>query len=127
MKLKYVKSVSESVVSVSLSLTNMTTREKKALRVLGSPMVTLDKEYSTSGVTVSLEQAVDSFGVDMEFPGEITTISEVLEEAQTFITDMQEAITDVMLELMTSYKAVESAISSQSGELEIRDGEQAGA
>lgn len=124
MKLKYTKAIDESVVTVTLSLTNMTTREKKAIRVLGAPVVTLEKEYPTSGTTVALETPVDDFSVEMEFPGTVENISDVLEEANTFVTDVHEAVTEVMLELMTSYKAIEKVVTSQSGELEIKDGEQ---
>ena len=124
MKLKYTKAIDESVVTVTLSLTNMTTREKKAIRVLGAPVVTLEKEYPTSGTTVALEIPVDDFSVEMEFPGTVENISDVLEEANTFVTDVHEAVTEVMLELMTSYKAIEKVVTSQSGELEIKDGEQ---
>lgn len=124
MKLKFNKSISESVVTVNLSLTNLTTREKKALRILGAPTVVVEKAYEISGTTVDIDQSIDDFSVEMDFTGTIENITEVLDEASTFITDVHEVITDVMTELMTSYKSIEKAASQQSGELEIKDGEQ---
>jgi len=123
MKLKFNKSISESVVTVTLSLTNLTTREKKALRILGAPTVVVEKAYEISGTTVDLNQDIDNFSVETVFSGTIENIAEVLDEASTFITDVQEAVTDVMSELMTSYKAIEKVTTQQSGELEIKDGE----
>ena len=124
MKLKFNKAISESTVTVNLNLTNMTAREKKAIRVLGAPIVVLEKDYETSGTSVALNNAVDEFSVEVEFAGTIETIADVLEEASTFVTDVQEAVTEVMLELMTNYKTIEKVVEEQSGELEIRDGEQ---
>ena len=124
MKLKFNKAISESTVTVNLNLTSMTAREKKAIRVLGAPIVVLEKDYEVSGTSVALNNAVDEFAVEVEFVGTIETIADVLEEASTFVTDVQEAVTEVMLELMTNYKTVEKVVEEQSGELEIRDGEQ---
>lgn len=124
MKLKFNKAISESTVTVNLNLTSMTAREKKAIRVLGAPIVVLEKDYETSGTSVALNNAVDDFSVETEFVGTIENISDVLEEANTYVTDVQEAVTEVMLELMTNYKQIEKTIENQSGELEIRDGEQ---
>ena len=124
MKLKYTKSISESIVTVNLNLTSMTAREKKAIRILGAPVVVLEKDYEVSGTSVALNNAVDDFMIETEFVGTIETISDVLDEANTFVTDVHEAVNEVMLELMTNYKQVERVVEEQSGELEIKDGEQ---
>ena len=124
MKLKYTKSISESTVTVNLNLTSVTAREKKAIRVLGAPVVVLEKDYEVSGTSVALNNAVDDFMIETEFVGTIETISDVLDEANTFVNDVHEAVNEVMLELMTNYKQVERVVEEQSGELEIKDGEQ---
>lgn len=125
MKLKYTKSISESTVTVNLNLTSMTAREKKAVRVLGAPVVVLEKDYEVSGTSVALNNAVDNFMIETEFIGTIENISDVLDEANTYVNDVYEAVNEVMLELMTNYKQVERIVEEQSGEMEIRDGEQA--
>lgn len=125
MKLKYTKSISESTVTVNLNLTSMTAREKKAVRVLGAPIVVLEKDYEVSGTSVALNNAVDNFMIETEFTGTIENISDVLDEANTYVNDVYEAVNEVMLELMTNYKQVERVVEEQSGEMEIRDGEQA--
>jgi hypothetical protein len=125
MKLKYTKSISESTVTVNLNLTSMTAREKKAVRVLGAPIVVLEKDYEVSGTSVALNNAVDNFMIETEFTGTIENISDVLDEANTYVNDVYEAVNEVMLELMTNYKQVERIVEEQSGEMEIRDGEQA--
>lgn len=125
MKLKYTKSISESTVTVNLNLTSMTAREKKAVRVLGAPVVVLEKDYEVSGTSVALNNAVDNFMIETEFTGTIENISDVLDEANTYVNDVYEAVNEVMLELMTNYKQVEKVVEEQSGEMEIRDGEQA--
>lgn len=124
MKLKYTKSISESTVTVNLNLTSMTAREKKAVRVLGAPVVVLEKDYEVSGTSVALNNAVDNFMIETEFTGTIENISDVLDEANTYVNDVYEAVNEVMLELMTNYKQVERVVEEQSGEMEIRDGEQ---
>ena len=124
MKLKYTKSISESTVTVNLNLTSMTAREKKAVRVLGAPVVVLEKDYEVSGTSVALNNAVDNFMIETEFTGTIENISDVLDEANTYVNDVYEAVNEVMLELMTNYKQVERVVEEQSGELEIKDGEQ---
>ena len=124
MKLKYTKSISESTVTVNLNLTSMTAREKKAVRVLGAPIVVLEKDYEVSGTSVALNNAVDNFMIETEFTGTIENISDVLDEANTYVNDVYEAVNEVMLELMTNYKQVERIVEEQSGEMEIRDGEQ---
>lgn len=125
MKLKYTKSISESTVTVNLNLTSMTAREKKAVRVLGAPIVVLEKDYEVSGTSVALNNAADNFMIETEFTGTIENISDVLDEANTYVNDVYEAVNEVMLELMTNYKQVERVVEEQSGEMEIRDGEQA--
>ena len=124
MKLKYTKSISESTVTVNLNLTSMTAREKKAVRVLGAPVVVLEKDYEVSGTSVALNNAVDDFMIETEFTGTIENISDVLDEANTYVNDVYEAVNEVMLELMTNYKQVERIVEEQSGEMEIKDGEQ---
>lgn len=124
MKLKYTKSISESTVTVNLNLTSMTAREKKAVRVLGAPIVVLEKDYEVSGTSVALNNTVDNFMIETEFAGTIENISDVLDEANTYVNDVYEAVNEVMLELMTNYKQVERVVEEQSGEMEIRDGEQ---
>lgn len=124
MKLKYTKSISESTVTVNLNLTSMTAREKKAVRVLGAPIVILEKDYEVSGTSVALNNTVDNFMIETEFTGTIENISDVLDEANTYVNDVYEAVNEVMLELMTNYKQVERVVEEQSGEMEIRDGEQ---
>lgn len=125
MKLKFNKSISESTVTVNLNLTSMTAREKKAVRVLGAPIVVLEKDYEVSGTSVALNNAVDDFMIETEFTGTIENISDVLDEANTYVNDVYEAVNEVMLELMTNYKQVERVVEEQSGEMEIKDGEQA--
>ncbi len=123
MKLKFNKSISDSQITVTLSLTNNTINEKKALRILGAPAIVLEKSYDISGTMVSIDTNVSDFNVEYTFKGTTENISDVVEEANTFVTDVQEVVTDVMTNLMTSYKAVEKAVTSSSGELDIKDGE----
>lgn len=123
MKLKFNKSISDSQITVTLSLTNNTINEKKALRILGAPAIVLEKSYDVSGTMVSIDTNVSDFNVEYTFKGTTENISDVVEEANTFVTDVQEVVTDVMTNLMTSYKAVEKAVTSSSGELDIKDGE----
>lgn len=123
MKLKFNKNISDSQINVTLTLTNNTINEKKALRILGSPAVVFEKSYDVSGTTVSIDTNISDFNVEYTFIGTTENIAEVVDEVNTFVTDVQEVVTDVMTNLMTAYRAVEKATSSSSGELEIRDGE----
>lgn len=125
MKLKFIKSISESNILVSLTLTGMTANEKKAIRYLGAPVVRLEKTYEVSGTSVLMEQAVNDFvGIETSFEGTVDNISEIMEEANTFISDVKDAVESEMIELMNTYKEVEKELEKQSGELDIKDGEE---
>lgn len=124
MKLKFIKSISESNILVSLTLTGMTANEKKAIRYLGAPTINLEKTYEVSGTSVLMEQAVNDFvGVETSFEGTVDNISEIMEEANTFINDVKDAVETEMIELMNTYKEIEKELEKQSGEFEIKDGE----
>lgn len=123
MKLKFNKIISDSDITVTLSLTSLTINEKKALRILGAPAIVLEKTYETSETTVTIDTNVTDFNIEYTFKGTVENISEVIEEVNTFVTDVQEVVTNAMTDLMTAYKSVEKAVSAQSGELEIKDGE----
>lgn len=123
MKLKFNKSINKSQVTVVLSLTNNTVNEKKAIKILGAPQITLEKTYPISQTTVTIDANVSDFNIEYSFNGTVDNISEVIDEANTFVTDVQEKVTDAMKDLMTAYKTIEKQVASQSGELEIKDGE----
>ncbi len=124
MKLKFIKSINESNILVSLTLTGMTANEKKAIRYLGAPVIKLEKTYEVSGTSVLMEQAVNDFvSVETSFEGTVDNISEIMEEANTFINDVKDAVETEMIELMNTYKEIEKELEKQSGEFEIKDGE----
>lgn len=125
MKLKYNKQTTGSVVTVTLGLTNLSTREKKAIRILGAPEVVFEEAYDTSGTTVSIHTNVADFNSlqPFVFNGTIDTIGDVLEEANSLIMSVHETLEEVMSELMLTYREVENLTSSNSsGEIPIRDG-----
>ena len=123
MKLKFYKSISESQIPVSLSLTNLTVNERKAIKILGAPKIALEKTYNVSDTSVLIDTDVTSFSEEYTFKGTTDNIYTVIEEVNTFVTDVQEVITEAMSTLMASYRDIERSVASQSGELEIADGE----
>ena len=123
MKLKFYKSISESQITVSLSLTNLTVNERKAIKILGAPKIALEKTYNVSDTSVLIDTDVASFSEEYTFKGTTDNIYTVIEEVNTFVTDVQEVITEAMSTLMASYRDIEKSVASQSGELEIADGE----
>ena len=123
MKLKFYKSISESQITVSLSLTKLTVNERKAIKILGAPKIALEKTYNVSDTSVLIDTDVTSFSEEYTFKGTTDNIYTVMEEVNTFVTDVQEVITEAMSTLMASYRDIEKSVASQSGELEIADGE----
>ena len=123
MKLKFYKSISESQITVSLSLTNLTVNERKAIKILGAPKIALEKTYNVSDTSVLIDTDVTSFSEEYTFKGTTENIYTVIEEVNTFVTDVQELITEARSTLMASYRDIEKSVASQSGELEIADGE----
>ena len=123
MKLKFYKSISESQITVSLSLTNLTVNERKAIKILGAPKITLEKTYNVSDTSVLIDTDVTSFSEEYTFKGTTDNIYTVIEEVNTFVTDVQEVITEAMSTLMASYRDIEKSVASQAGELEIADEE----
>lgn len=121
MYLKYTKALKDSTLTVSLYCSNFSTDETKAIRQLGAPKITLAKSYEVSGVTVDLDVAVPSLNVSQEFKGTTDTIQDILAEGDDFIRDVAQAITDVMVELMTQYRNIQSATAKTSGQIKIQD------
>lgn len=121
MYLKYTKALKDSALTVSLYCSNFTTDETKAIRQLGAPKITLSKSYEVSGVTVDLNASVPSLNVNQEFKGTTDTVQDVLAEGNEFITDVAQAITEVMVELMTQYRAIQTEVAKVSGQIKIQD------
>lgn len=124
MKLKFNRQITGSVVTVVLALTNMTTRERRALKTLGSPAIKLEEAYEVSGTTVDIDTTIDAFNElgAFTFRGTVETIPDVLEEVYNFIVAMHEVVTDAMCDLMLAYKEIEGIATNVSGEIKIIDG-----
>lgn len=96
MKLKFYKSISESQITISLSITNMTVNERKAIKILGAPKIALEKTYNVSDTSVLIDTDITSFNEEYTFKGTTDNIYTVIEEVNTFVTDVQEVITEAI-------------------------------
>ena len=121
MYLKYNKSLKDSTLTISLYCSNFSTEETKAIRQLGAPKIVLSKAYEISGVTVDIETAVPSLNLTQTFVGTTDTIQDVLAEGDEFIDDVAQAITEVMLELMTQFTSIKTTVAETSGQIKIND------
>ena len=124
MKLKYNRQVSNSTVTVVLMLSNMTTRERRAIKTLGSPSVKYEEAYEVSGTTVDIDTTIDKFSElgPFVFKADVESIGDVLDEVASFIAGIHETLTDVMSDLMLSYKEIEAIANDVTGEIGIADG-----
>ena len=124
MKLKYNRQVSNSTVTVVLMLSNMTTRERRAIKTLGSPTVKYEEAYEVSGTTVDIDTTIDKFNElgSFVFKADVESIGDVLDEVASFIAGIHETLTDVMSDLMLSYKEIEAIANDVTGEIDIVDG-----
>ena len=124
MKLKYNRQVSNSTVTVVLMLSNMTTRERRAIKTLGSPAVKYEEAYEVSGTTVDIDTTIDKFNElgAFTFKADVESIGDVLDEVASFIAGIHETLTDVMSDLMLSYKEIEAIANDVTGEIGIVDG-----
>ena len=124
MKLKYNRQVSNSTVTVVLMLSNMTTRERRAIKTLGSPSVKYEEAYEVSGTTVDIDTTIDKFNElgAFTFKADVESIGDVLDEVASFIAGIHETLTDVMSDLMLSYKEIEAIANDVTGEIGIADG-----
>lgn len=123
MKLKYNRQISGSTVTVVLSLTNMTTRERRAMKTLGSPKIVFEEAYEVSGTTVDIDTNVYSFNElgTFVFKGDVETIPDVLDEVASFIAGVHEVVCEAMSDLMLSYKEIEAIANDVTGEIGIID------
>lgn len=121
MYLKYNKSLKDSTLTISLYCSNFSTEETKAIRQLGAPKIVLSKAYEISGVTVDIETTVPSLNLTQAFVGTTDTIQDVLAEGDEFIDDIAQAITEVMLELMTQFASIKTTVAETSGQIKIND------
>lgn len=123
MKLKFNRQISGAVVTVQLSLTNITSRERRALKVMGSPTIKFESAYEVSGTTVDISTTIDAFNdlPVVKFVGELETLSEVLDEVSEYIEDMHSVLCDAMSDLMCAYVEIEAIALNTSGELRVID------
>jgi len=122
MYLKFSKTLKDSVLTVNLSLTGNTTEETRAIRQLGAPMVTLLKDYPTSGTAVDINKSVVAFTDTEVFQGTPDTLQDVIAEGQEFILDIKEKVTEAMIDLLTRYAEIQAEISKTSGSIKIETG-----
>ena len=122
MYLKFNKSLKDSVLTVTLTLTGNTTEETRAIRQLGAPTVNLVKDYPVSGTAVEIDKSVVGFSVNTVFEGTPDTLQDVIAEGQEFILDVKEKVTEVMTDLLTQYAAIQSEVAKTSGSIKIETG-----
>ena len=105
-------------------LSNMTTRERRAIKTLGSPSVKYEEAYEVSGTTVDIDTTIDKFNElgPFTFKADVESIGDVLDEVASFIAGIHETLTDVMSDLMLSYKEIEAIANDVTGEIGIVDG-----
>lgn len=105
-------------------LSNMTTRERRAIKTLGSPAVKYEEAYEVSGTTVDIDTTIDKFNElgPFTFKADVESIGDVLDEVASFIAGIHETLTDVMSDLMLSYKEIEAIANDVTGEIGIVDG-----
>lgn len=125
MKLKYNKQIANSVVTVKLIISNMTTKERKAIRTLGAPGIVFEETYDTSGTAVVIDTTLDKFNELPEFvfaSETIDSIDEVIGEVNTFLEDIKDVLVEAMTTLMTQYAVIETEAEKVSGAMTIGDG-----
>ena len=122
MYLKYNKSLKDSVLTVTLSLAGNTTEETRAIRQLGAPIITLTKDYPTSGTAVELEKSVVGFTTSVVFEGTPDTLQDVIAEGEEFILDVKEKVTEAMTDLLAQYYTVKATVEKSSGNIKIETG-----
>ena len=105
-------------------LSNMTTRERRAIKTLGSPVIRYEEAYEVSGTTVDIDTTIDKFNElgSFVFKADVESIGDVLDEVASFIAGIHETLTDVMSDLMLSYKEIEAIANDVTGEIGIVDG-----
>lgn len=122
MYLKYNKRMKDSVLTVTLSLSGNTTEETRAIRQLGAPIIVLTKDYPTSGTAVDIEKSVVAFTDTEVFEGTPDTLQDVLAEANEFIIDVKEKVTEAMVDLLTKYAEIQAEVAEASGTIKIETG-----
>lgn len=121
MYLKYSKTLSESTLTINLYTSGFSTDETRAIRQLGAPEIELTKEYEVSTAAVDIKVPVSTLNIKQVFQGTVDNIDDVLAEGSEFISDVAQVITEKMTELMTQYRAIQTATSSMSGQIKIND------
>lgn len=124
MKLKFNRQISGSTVTVVLMLTNMTTRERRAMKTLGAPRIQFEEAYEVSGTTVDIDTTINGFNElgAFVFKGDVETIPDVIDEVASFIAGVHEVICETMSDLMLAYKEIEAIANDVTGEIGIIDG-----
>lgn len=125
MKLKYNKQIANSIVTVKLIISNMTTKERKAIRTLGAPNIVFEETYDTSGTAIVIDTTLDKFNELPEFvfaSESIDSIDEVIGEVNTFLEDIKDVLVEAMTTLMAQYAVIEAEAEKVSGAMTIGDG-----
>lgn len=124
MKLKYNRQISDSVVTVVLMLTGITTRERRALKTLGYPPVVYSEVFDVSGTTIDIDIPLNEFNNlgAFTFAGSVEDIPMVLDEVADFIRGIHEVLQETVSNTMISYAEIEPIANTVIGEIEVADG-----
>ena len=131
MLLKYNKTLTDNVLSVNLYCSNYSSDEVAAIKRYGSPKISLDKTYTRSKTVVKHDKIdlYTAFTVTTKFTiPEVTeenetaiTTSDLIADADEYIQDISEQITQEMVKVMTKFAADKDKLAAPSGSIVIDD------
>lgn len=119
MKLNYSKKIKNNIVSVYLSITEITEDEMKACKELGNLNIAFNKTYS-SGKTIDMNRKLfTEFTFNTDFEATEDTITLAIVDANNFINDIANAIREKLFDFMAKYRSVADLIDNANGYIEI--------
>lgn len=120
MKLKKSRKLENGKITLTLSVSNFSILEMRAIKALGEPTFNFSKYYEISGTQVDVSMPITKFVNQVfVFKGDVENIYEVATEVQYFQTDIFEELVEVVAQTVGEYERLANMKNDEDEEIEV--------
>lgn len=105
MKLKKSRKLVNGRFTITLTVSNFTILEVRAMKAIGEPQFVFNETYKTSGTEINIDMPITRFvNQSFVFAGNVENICNVSDEVQRFCNDIFEALVEVIADTVGEYE-----------------------
>lgn len=120
MKLKKSRKLENGKITLTLSVSNFSILEMRAIKALGEPTFNFHKYYEISDTKVDVSMPITKFvNQTFVFKGDVENIYEVATEVQYFQTDIFEELVEVIAQTVGEYERLANMKNDEDEEIEV--------